>query len=239
MNFSAFEEVVSKERIRRYVRACRGDKRKAMTLYRYNLALSGEMLKIINYFEVALRNRINDVMIKYYGPDWLRDGCLSGGFFDNPRTAKSQKIIKNAFRGLSAIGAYTHTQLLAEMDFGIWKYMYTGPQYKATGQVLLEAFPDKPKSSDLNQLDNKYIFNELNHINQIRNRIAHHEPICFQPKKPIISIDYAIQEYLRIRKLLSWMGIDDMGLMYGIDHIEEACDKIMRLSSFCFSGHNQ
>ena len=43
----------------RYVTACGGDTRKAMTLYRYNLQVSQEMFTIVSCFEVALRNAID------------------------------------------------------------------------------------------------------------------------------------------------------------------------------------
>ena len=53
-------------------------------------------------------------------------------------------------------------------------------QYRATGQCLLRAFPNKPRSSVAVQYNNAYIFNELDKVNSLRNRIAHHEPICFR-----------------------------------------------------------
>ena len=30
------------------------------------------------------------------------------------------------------------------MEFGVWKYMFANPQYRATGQILLRIFPNKP-----------------------------------------------------------------------------------------------
>ena len=99
----------------------------------------------------------------------------------------------------------------------------------ATGQKLLSIFPNKPKSSLGHQIDNKYIFNELDGINQIRNRIAHHEPICFAAQLPKKSVVYVQQEDQRILKLFTWMGIDGKSLLYGIDHIDKECKKILRL----------
>ena len=39
MKYVDFERFFSQKRLNRYVLACRGDKRKAMTLYRYNLRM--------------------------------------------------------------------------------------------------------------------------------------------------------------------------------------------------------
>lgn len=229
MKFKDFEEIISVDRMKRYVNSCGGNEQKGMTLYRYNLTLSSEMLKIISCFEVSLRNRIDMTLRPYFGTDWLRDSCLPGGMFDNPRTLSTQKIIGKAYSGLFTTGSYTPNKLMAEMEFGIWKYMYSGPQYMATGQKLLSVFPDKPKSSLGHQIDNKFIFNELDRINQIRNRIAHHEPICFAAHLPKKSVVYVQQEYQRILKLFTWMDIDGKRLLYGIDHIEKECNKILRL----------
>jgi hypothetical protein len=56
MRFQDFEKVMSRHRINRYLMACEGRSKKAMTLYRLNLRLSQEMFTIISCFEVALRN---------------------------------------------------------------------------------------------------------------------------------------------------------------------------------------
>lgn len=153
MKFKDFEEIISVDRMKRYVNSCGGNEQKGMTLYRYNLTLSSEMLKIISCFEVSLRNRIDMTLRPYFGTDWMRDSCLPGGMFDNPRTLSTQKIIGKAYSGLFTTGSYTPNKLMAEMEFGIWKYMYSGPQYMATGQKLLSVFPGKPKSSLGHQIE--------------------------------------------------------------------------------------
>lgn len=229
MKYKEFEEIISSDRMRRYVLACGGNEQKGRTLYRYNMTLSSEMLKIISCFEVTLRNLIDRTLEPYLGNDWLRDSSLPGGIFDNPKTISTQKIIGKAYNGLYSSGAYTPTKLMAEMEFGVWKYMYSGPQYAATGQKLLSVFPAKPKSTPALQIDNKFIFNELDRINQIRNRIAHHEPICFAAGLPHKSISYVQTEYQRIVTLFSWMGIDGPGLLYGIDHVGKVCQMIVSL----------
>ena len=229
MNYYDFEALISPDRMRRYVSACEGNVIKAMALYRYNLAVSSELFKIISCFEVALRNQIDKTLKPLLGNNWLRDSSLPGGIFDNAKTLGTLKIIRKAYNILKLNDCYTPTKLMAEMEFGIWKYMYSGPEYAATGQKLLSVFPAKPKSTVALQIDNKHIFNELNSVNQIRNRIAHHEPICFVTGLPIKTVNYIQREYHRIVKLLSWMGIDAEGLLYGIDHVSSISRKIINL----------
>ena len=90
---------------------------------------------------------------------------------------------------------------------------------------LLSVFPSKPKSTPVLRIDNKYIFNELDHINQLRNRIAHHEPICFASGLPVKSVSYAQIEYQRILKLFGWIGIDGSGFFMGLTKSQKPAEK--------------
>ena len=229
MKYKDFEDAFSIERIKRYIIACEGNKQNAMKLYRNNLRLSQEIFTLINCFEVTLRNRIDRQMTIHFGNDWLRDLILPhGAFWNNHAVETTRKIIENAYQGLLRDGNYSHSKLLSEMEFGVWKYMFSNVQYRLTGRVLLDAFPMKPTSSAQHQYDNVYIFHELDYINHIRNRIAHHEPICFG-RSALIDTTYALNRYALMIKLLKWMDIDAAGMLYGLDHINFYCDKIMKI----------
>ncbi|MDE6643353.1 MAG: Abi family protein [Muribaculaceae bacterium] len=229
MKFSDFLHILSEERLQRYLLACENDTRKTMTLYRLNLNLSQEVFTLLSCFEVAVRNAINHILLEYLGPDWLRDAILPGGVFDVPGCRDSAKIIKKAYNRLMREGSYTHPKLLAEMEFGVWKYMFANPQYRAVGRTLLAIFPNKPRSSAETQYNNTYIFNELDGINVLRNRIAHHEPICFARRQPEIGTSYILNAYQTLHKLFLWMGIDSHSLLYGLDHVQQVCSKINEL----------
>ena len=143
--------------------------------------------------------------------------------------APDGKIIEKACSRLDRQGIYSHSKLIAEMEFGVWKYMYSSLQYRATGQCLLRAFPNKPRSSAAVQYNNAYIFNELDKVNSLRNRIAHHEPICFRLHASEIDTSYIVNEYQKIQTLFSWMGIDSRAMLYGLDHVQSVCAKINSL----------
>ena len=91
----------------RYVRACGGDTRKAMTLYRYNLQVSQEMFTIVSYFEVALRNAIDRKLSENLGDEWLRDSLMPDGVFAEPILRKTRDIITFAHRKLQQSQSYT------------------------------------------------------------------------------------------------------------------------------------
>lgn len=229
MKYKDFETVLSSQRLQRYVVSCSGNTRKAMTLYRENLHLSQEMFTIISCFEVALRNAIDQRLIVSLGPDWLRDSILPGGIFTAPQFHATYRIIHKAYSRLLDEGIYSHTKLLAEMEFGIWKYMFSNPQYRVTGRVLLSVFPNRPRSSATMQYNNVFLFNELDGLNTIRNRIAHHEPICFLLGADQIDVGYVIHQYRRVQTLFLWMGVDAHSLLYGLDHVQKECDKVLLL----------
>ena len=229
MKYSEFECIISPERMKKYNVACGGNTAKAMTLYRYNLRLSQEMFVVVSCFEVALRNRIDAVMRAHHGNDWLRDSILPGGFlYSDNRVEPTRKRIEKAYNELKRKHNYSHTKLLSEMEFGLWKYMFTNVQYRLSGRILLQIFPNKPKSSQSFRFDNTYIFGELDYINNLRNRIAHHEPICFG--NPVcIDTFYAKNRYNRIMELFRWMDIDGASLLYGLGHMNNICCKINSL----------
>ena len=214
MKYSEFEDLISSDRLHKYLVACGNDTRKAMQLYRLNLKLSQEMFTVISCFEVTLRNKIDKVMRQYFGNDWLRDSVLSNGiFYTDRRVEQTKKIIKKAYDELIKGNNYSHTKLLSQMEFGVWKFMFNNVQYRLSGRHLLSIFPNKPKSTPQFRVDNSRIFLELDYINNIRNRIAHHKPLCFA--KPIcISDVYALSNYHRILKLFLWMGVDSKKFLY-------------------------
>lgn len=232
MRYSEFENIISHERLQRYLTASHNDTRKAMTLYRYNIRLSQELLAVVGCFEVALRNKINDTLIAQSGNDWLRDLILpQGKFYSDNRVAKTKRIIDKAYNGLVRSNNYSHSKLLSEMEFGVWKYMFSNPQYTLTGQCLLSIFPNKPISTAGQQFNNSYIFKELDYINNLRNRIAHHEPICFGNGQNRTTIDtsYAHNRYNRILILLSWLDIDGNSLLYGLGDVVGIINRINNL----------
>lgn len=195
-----------------------------MTLYRKNLRLSQELFTVISCYEIALRNAINRHYVVLHGSDWLRDGAANGGIFDNQSCFNTKRIINNAATKLA--GFYTHGKLLAVMDFGFWRYLFAQPQFLAGGQKLLQVFPAKPPSTPAIQYNHTFVFNQLGQTNELRNRIAHHEPICFLTGQAVKDTTYARQRYSLILQLFQWMNIDEAALLYGLDHIITVCDEI-------------
>jgi hypothetical protein len=226
MRYSDFTSIMTNARMNRYLFACSGNSRKAMTLYRKNLQLSQELFTVTSCFEIALRNAIDAQVTSILGNNWLRDAAAPGGVFDNPRCRLTRDNINDAIRKLHV---YSHYKLVAELGFGFWRFMFAQNQFNATGRVLLRVFPSKPTSTPTIQYNNIYILNQLAQLNGIRNRMAHHEPICFLPGQPVKNTTYTRQHYNLILQLFQWMQINEAALLYGLDHINNVCNEIDNL----------
>lgn len=229
MKYSEFEKVMSPARMNSYLFACYGDTRKAMTLYRLNLRLSQELFTVISCFEVALRNAIDKHYTAVFGNHWLRSAASNDGIFDNSYCRIAADTINDIIRELGA--AYTHPKLVAELGFGFWRYLFASRQYRIGRQSLLSIFPAKPQSTPGIQYNAGYVFNRLAKINELRNRIAHHEPICFIPGKAMTNTSDTRKRYVLILQLFRWMNIEEGKLLYGLDHVNNTLDKIDNLES--------
>ncbi len=187
-----------------------------MKLYLLNIQLSSETFKLICFFEIALRNSINNHLSNIHGQDWIESSVSTSGFFNSPQTATTFSIIQNLKMD---IPKSSNNQQVAQLGFGFWRHLFAQNQYKAIGSNLLEIFIHKPKSTPQMQINQKYIFKKLTAINDLRNRIAHHEPICF--KNGLTNLD--ITETLRISNsiitILEWMNIDTQNQFVDIENI--------------------
>lgn len=227
MKFYEFEKIMSSARMNRYLQACNSDTKKTMTLYRLNLRLSQQLFTIISCFEISLRNSIDNHCINNLGSDWLKNAASKNGIFDNHNCRLTFSNINNAVTKLGK--SYSHNKLVAELGFGFWRYIFAQYQITATGRTLLKIFPAKPISTTTIQYNQTFVFNQLALINNLRNRIAHHEPICFKQNQTLKDVTYVRQHYSLLKQLFQWMIIDESALLYGLDHINEVCNKIDQL----------
>lgn len=242
MNYEQFEALLSRPRLQRYLDAVCQNKEKALRLYAYNIQLSQQLFAIISMFEVILRNKINQCIQKHSNiNNWLHQAIQQGGMFDNADCEYCKNCIVEAIKKLAKRkeNASSHDKLLAELNFGFWRYLFESAQFKATGRILLKIALKRPKTTTHTQHYNqKWFAKELRKINELRNRIAHHETICMYKKgaKTFVSTYQTIDAYQTILNLLNYMDIDSDELLkyLNIDskNIFEICNNINKLKFF-------
>jgi Abi-like protein len=227
-----FEKAISKPRLGRYLRTTSHNKTKAMALYRANLVLSQNLFAVMSIFEISLRNAIDThyrqvFLLKKGSSDWFLSETSSTGFLSDPSLAKITNgyETKNLMlRGIKKLGKnYTPDKAICEFTFGLWRYFFAPRQFFLGGATLLKIFPKRPKG--VNQKD---VFKKLERINAIRNRIAHHEPICFGVGDSI-SIQYAESHYLDIIEMLEWLDLQPSLSLKGIDKVMVALKRVYNL----------
>jgi hypothetical protein len=106
---------------------------------------------------------------------------------------------------------------------GFWTYQFANKEFAASGSTLLNIFPNRPFGTN-----KKQVFKKLIKINDVRNRIAHHEPICFEGN--MISVDRTRRRYELILELLRWLGCNQRNILYGIDGVQKALNKINEIA---------
>ena len=148
------------------------------------------------------------------------------GCFLQSKTKESANLISSALIAISG-SPYSHDKLLAELGFGFWRYLFAGgenKQYEVTGKILMKIFPSKPASNPEIHYNQKWVFTQLSAINRFRNRLAHHEPLCFDEfeKK---DTNHVRRINKLIDNLLEYMGINTAELFTVLpNRISKICD---------------
>ena len=222
MKYREYEVAFSPARLNRYKNACGGDTRKTMLLYRHNVKLCQKYYGVLNIFEIVLRNAIDRHYRAYFNDaDWIINQIQPGGMLEHtPHKAEALKHHNQ----LTKKGMYTPDKMLSAQSFGFWTYMFNKMPFNAGGKNLLDIFPNKQIG-----LGQKAVYNELKDIKKFRNRIAHHEPICFDALGNR-NLLYAQANYKQIIEYLAFLGYTEKEILYGYDvQTQELMNKIMSL----------
>ena len=198
MKYNEFINLLSEARMSKYKNVSGGNKVRTIQLYHHNLKLSQRMFGVIGMFEVILRNAIyNHYKEKFSDAEWIVEQASADKLLEHE--ANEIIRVKNDF---IRRGVYSPDKMVASFSFGFWTYFFTRRNYKVGGKTLLQIFPNRRKG--LRQID---VYNDLTLIRELRNRIAHHEPICFDSNRSL-STDYVRRLYSLTRTYIEYMGYD-------------------------------
>ncbi len=207
MKYSDYELAFSAARLNRYLDACNGNRLRALSLYRHNVKLCQKFYGILNVFEVVLRNSINRHYQEYYNDqDWIKHQSVEGGMLES---APQRLEIERTIAKLEKQGKYSNDRLVSSLTFGFWTYLFNRIPFRNGGMNLLRIFPNRTPG-----LAQRPIYNELQEIKNFRNRIAHHEAVCFNSLGEI-DLGYAQEKLNLIKKYVLFLGYNPKELFWG------------------------
>ncbi|GIJ11388.1 hypothetical protein ACFFMR_28045 [Micromonospora andamanensis] len=158
--------LLSAERMAPYLRRCAGNPVSAIRLYYWNIDITKALQAHLPFLEPILRNSMAAALTHMTSrADWWCPGVLP---LKPPEAARVQRAL-HACRSRQATLQTGH--VLAELSFGFWAALL-GREYEMSlwRPALRHAFPEYrgPRGP---------LHADLHHLNRLRNRMAHHEPI--------------------------------------------------------------
>lgn len=182
--YRLLEPHLTPARLTPFLSAARGNRREAVQLYQWNIRLSGAVYEALHVVEVVLRNAIDAQLCAWnrqqcrgasgdpHPPDWLLDPApllrrlLRESDLRNARE-RAERAIRRQRRPV------LHADLLTQMTFGTWRYLLpsrdVGRRY-LWDHAVNRAFPHLAR-------DPKELVRSIDGIYQLRNRVAHLEPL--------------------------------------------------------------
>ncbi|NOG32861.1 hypothetical protein HLB35_15810 [Halomonas sp. TBZ9] len=149
-----------------------GDDLAALELYIWNAQISGVFLAPLHLCEVVMRNAVSEALEAKYGVHWPWSPGFEQSLPAPPVGYSPRRDLFNARQGAQTVG-----KVIPELKFAFWQRMFTKRHdHRLWNTLLFRVFPGLPTMSPTSEL-RKEIFEELEKIRTLRNRIAHHEPI--------------------------------------------------------------
>lgn len=159
-------ETIGRERLTKYFASTRSDK-EALHLYQINGRLAKHIHDMIGGFEIALRNRISESIIKHHGrEDWYK--CRS--FLMQLNKERRQNILEVRKRLKYESRKENTGRIIAGLTLHFWVSMHESKYRDNVWTPHLHKI--WPKGENL-----KKVHKDLLKTRDLRNRIAHHEPI--------------------------------------------------------------
>lgn len=189
---SNLDAYISVPRMKTYLAETFEDLGLARDLYLWNRDLSAAFLADIAILEVSMRNAMHTALVNEWGAQWYQDGPaldqrssdqLSKAWDRIPRTQRENLTTNRAVAG----------RLVANCMFGFWTNLLDqgGPtglkpprdeaNYEQTWQrALRKAFKgarSEAKAAPGGKFDRQWVHAQVKEVNDLRNRVAHHESL--------------------------------------------------------------
>ena len=175
INYNKIKTSLSEPRFQTYLNMAQGNQKLASKLYIHNAELAAALFLPLNVTEVTLRNAIDKAFTNQFGNSWYHEKKIKRHITE--KAARKLKSIKGV---LMRKEIYNHSQIMANLSFGFWVDAFDENRFYEFWQKEINAsFPnwkEKFPNTEVHDVRDK-IRNIIEPIRELRNRIAHHEPI--------------------------------------------------------------
>jgi hypothetical protein len=171
----AFIETISKPRLSKYLQEAEGNEREALLLYHWNSQLAQALYLPLQSWEIALRNKLNSFLCWKFNSKWPYD-ARARRTLTKSENEKLEKTIRHQTQDRK--GAPTTDQIVADLAAGFWVALlgrsYDVPfswRYNLPGRIFRN-------DQAITRAD---ALKMCDRLLDLRNRVAHHEPIFHLP----------------------------------------------------------
>jgi hypothetical protein len=140
-----------------------------MQFYLFNINISSAFCFPLHVYEILLRNIADKAICKAYCESWPFDATFRARL-DIPRRVKLDECIKRNM---------TKDQIVSELTLSFWIYLVSQKHINLWISDFNNFFPHFPKSISVRNAINR-LNRQLRQAKDLRNRIAHYEPILMK-----------------------------------------------------------
>jgi hypothetical protein len=173
----AIISAITRERLSTYVDAT-ATEAEALALHELNSELSSSIFKVIGSFEIVFRNAVAAAAANQFNTaDWYRCDEFTSAL--HPRL---HGRIEDVCNRLNKRGLPVHPgRVISELNFHFWVALHEN-RYEHTfwTRFLRNIWPEGQSRSE--------VHSDLIQIKNLRNRIAHHEPVFSQDRRQHIDL---------------------------------------------------
>lgn len=183
VHLDALERSITPSRLGTYVAQAAGDVSLARELYLWDRELSVAFLADLAIIEIALRNAMNAQLSARWGSEWYRD-------VEVPLDERSSRQLSEAWGRIA--GEKTPGRVVAQCMFGFWRGLLDKGDHvgrpprrvRCDYEILWRGVLDKSfpggrarAAADGERWQRDYARAVVSRVNDLRNRVAHHEPL--------------------------------------------------------------
>lgn len=173
-----FEQLVSKPRLDSYRSYWKATPDEAVGIYMWNAEVCAELGKLLAHFEIALRNGIHRELSLNASPNGLASVAWWDTHWANLSTSMQNAIQAERTSAGRVLGP---DEIVSRLSFGVWPNVLRWTA-KSRARLLGPIFPGHPLtlSGGPGWADRRLrndALDEVFEIKDVRNRVAHHEPL--------------------------------------------------------------